>query len=78
MGSMGRGALENVRSRTILEQSLRNALAGGNVSNYATDNASGDFARGELAHRQVQFPVVPHRRVFFEPRQRRAWLALEL
>lgn len=55
MGSMGRGALENVRSRTILEQSLRNALAGGNVSNYATDNASGDFARGELATGKFNF-----------------------
>ena len=52
---MGRGALENVRSRTILEQSLRNALAGGNVSNYATDNASGDFARGELATGKFNF-----------------------
>lgn len=39
-GNMGRGALENPKIRAILEQSLQNALGGGNVSDYATDNAS--------------------------------------
>ncbi|WP_024340982.1 hypothetical protein [Bradyrhizobium japonicum] len=40
MGNMGRGALENPSHRAILEQGLKNALAGSNSSNFATDNAS--------------------------------------
>lgn len=48
-GNMGVGALENARHRRILEQSLNNTLAGGNVSNYATDNSSQDLAAREKA-----------------------------
>jgi hypothetical protein len=48
-GNMGRGALENARHREILEHSLSEALAGSNVSNYATDNSSGNLAAGERA-----------------------------
>ena len=43
-GNMGSGALENAAHRAILEQSLKNVLGGSNISNYATDNASGDLA----------------------------------
>ena len=48
-GNMGRGALEDPRHKAILEQGLANALAGSNVSNYATDNSSGSLARREIA-----------------------------
>jgi len=46
-GNMGRGALENPKTRALLERSLANTLAGGNVSNYATDNSSGSLAARE-------------------------------
>ena len=46
-GSMGRGALENPGQREILEHGLSEALAGSNISNYATDNSSGELAERE-------------------------------
>jgi hypothetical protein len=48
-GNMGRGALENPQHRAVLERSLSNTLAGGNVSNYATDNASQGLAQRRAA-----------------------------
>lgn len=39
-GNMGRGALEDPAHRKVLEESLDKTLKGGNVSDYATDNAS--------------------------------------
>jgi hypothetical protein len=39
-GSKGKGALEDPAHKKILEESLNKALAGGNLANYATDNAS--------------------------------------
>lgn len=54
-GNMGRGALENARSRTVLEESLRNAINGGNLSNYATDNSSGSLAARERATGKFRF-----------------------
>lgn len=54
MGSMGRGALENKQHKDILEHSLNAALGGSNISNYATDNASGDFARRRIANGMYQ------------------------
>lgn len=51
-GTMGRGALENAAHREILERSLKAALEGGNLANYATDNASQGLAvRGEQTGR---------------------------
>jgi hypothetical protein len=37
-------ALNNPRTRSMIEYNLGAALDGSNISNYATDNASGDFA----------------------------------
>ena len=37
-------ALQNPQTRAMIEQNLQTALQGSNVSNYATDNASGSFA----------------------------------
>ena len=48
-GNMGRGALENKQHREVLEHSLSEALAGSNISNYATDNSSGNLAARERA-----------------------------
>jgi hypothetical protein len=48
-GGMGRGALENPRSRAILENSLSKVLGGSNITGYATDNSSGGLARREKA-----------------------------
>ena len=47
-GSMGRNM--TAAQRAVIENSLDATLKGGNVSNYATDNASGDFARRRLAN----------------------------
>ena len=61
-GNKGRGALEDPAHRAILEGGLSNALGGSNVSNWATDNASGSFAAGEegpvrrSAHRECGLP----------------------
>lgn len=42
-------ALKDPAMRAILEKNLEAALRGSNVSNYATDNASGDFGRNRIA-----------------------------
>lgn len=54
-GNMGRGALENAKSRAVLEESLRSAISGGNLSNYATDNSSGSLAARERATGKFRF-----------------------
>lgn len=43
-GTMGKGALEDPAHKAILENSLNQALGGGNLANYATDNASQGLA----------------------------------
>jgi hypothetical protein len=43
------GALRNPRTRAMIEKNLAAALAGSNVSNYATDNSSGGLAANEKA-----------------------------
>jgi hypothetical protein len=56
------------QSRGVLEQSLRNALGGGNVSNYATDNSSGSLAARERrtgTFRATGQPI--HGESFFTP-----------
>jgi len=67
-GNMGRGALENPQVRDLLEKSLDRALAGGNVSNYATDNASSWLAEKH----KVTGQFIPtrdklHGETFFSP-----------
>ena len=42
-------ALNNPRLRAMAEGNLDKVLNGSNVSNFATDNASGDFARRRIA-----------------------------
>lgn len=66
-GNMGRGALENARHRAILERSLQGALGGSNVSNYATDNASGAFGRGEVESGKFLFRKQIHGEIFTSP-----------
>ena len=39
-------ALQNPKTAAMIEENLRRVLSGSNVSNYATDNASGAFAAG--------------------------------
>jgi uncharacterized protein YneF (UPF0154 family) len=46
-GNMGSGM--NAASRAVIEQGLGAALNNSNISNYATDNSSGDLARRERA-----------------------------
>jgi hypothetical protein len=67
MGNMGRGALENPGHRAVLERSLSNTLAGGNVSNYATDNSSGGLAARERASGKFKFQSAAHGETFFSP-----------
>jgi murein DD-endopeptidase MepM/ murein hydrolase activator NlpD len=47
-GSMGKNM--TAEQRAVIEKSLAAALAGGNVSNYGTDNASGAFAKRRIAN----------------------------
>jgi hypothetical protein len=42
-------AMQNPRSRQLMERNLDSALAGSNVSNYATENASGAWGRRRMA-----------------------------
>ncbi len=67
MGNMGRGALENVEHRKVLEQSLSNALGGGNLSNYATDNASQGLAARERASGAFKYRKDYTGETFFSP-----------
>jgi len=48
-GNMGRGVLENPARNANVQRSIDRALGGSNVSNYATDNSSGNLAKGEIA-----------------------------
>jgi hypothetical protein len=66
-GNMGRGALENAQTREILEQSLKNTLAGGNVARLGTDNSSGSLAAGERASGKFKFTQGIHGESFFSP-----------
>jgi len=67
MGNMGRGALENPWHRAILEQGLRNALDGSNISDYATDNSSGGLAYRERMTGKFRFRKGYHGESFFAP-----------
>jgi hypothetical protein len=66
-GNMGRGALEHPRSRAVLESSLSNALGGSNISNFATDNASGGLAARQRATGKFKFASAYHGETFFTP-----------
>lgn len=66
-GNMGRGALENAKSRAVLENSLRNTLNGGNLSNYATDNSSGSLAARERATGKFRYRKDFNGETFFAP-----------
>ncbi|MGJ5082736.1 hypothetical protein [Bradyrhizobium sp. HKCCYLS3013] len=48
-GSMGRGAVENPHTNAMLERGISGALAGSNLAQGATDNASGGLAAREQA-----------------------------
>ena len=81
---MGRGALENEKSKAVLEQSMSGALGGSNISNYATDNASGNLAAREAANGTFK-PTGPaiNGETFFTPgtaepglaKRHKAWMA---
>ncbi|HEY2228428.1 MAG TPA: hypothetical protein VGI22_11960, partial [Xanthobacteraceae bacterium] len=74
-GNMGRGALENPRVRAILEQGLNNALAGSNISNYATDNSSGGLASRERASGAFRYASGYGGETFFTPARAEPGLA---
>jgi hypothetical protein len=66
-GTMGRGALENPRSRAILERAWNNVMGGSNISNYATDNSSGRLARNERATGKFRYASNYGGETFFTP-----------
>ena len=51
--------------RNTLEQSLNNALSGSNISNFATDNASGPTASGELRSGKFRYQSAYTGETFF-------------
>ncbi len=61
------GALRNPRIRAMIEHNLRAALAGSNVSNYATDNSSGGLAAGEKASGKFKLQSEYGGESFFSP-----------
>jgi hypothetical protein len=65
MGNMGRGT--DARARQILNRSLYNALAGSNVSNFATDNSSGGLARREQGTGAFRHAASINGETFFTP-----------
>ena len=66
-GNMGRGALENPAHKAILEQSLANVYAGGNISEFATDNASQGLAARRRARGEMDFAKEYGGESFFRP-----------
>jgi hypothetical protein len=66
-GNMGRGALENPEHRKILESSLDKTLAGGNVSDFATDNASQGLAAKRKANQEMEWTKDYGGESFFRP-----------
>jgi hypothetical protein len=81
-GNMGRGALENSKSRAILENSLKNALGGADTIGLATDNSSQGLAEREAATGKFIRHAKIHGESFFhpgwaEPRLRDKWLAMK-
>ena len=66
-GNMGRGALENKEHAAILEKSLADALAGSNVSDYATDNASQALAARRKYNREMEWTKDIGGESFFRP-----------
>jgi hypothetical protein len=82
-GSLGRGALENSKSRDILENSLKNALGGADTIGLATDNSSGGLAEREAASGKfIRHGRPINGESFFhpgwaEPKYRDRWLAMK-
>ena len=66
-GNMGRGALENPAHAAILNKSLKGALGGSNVSDYATDNASQGLAARRTANREMNFTKEINGESFYQP-----------
>ena len=66
-GNMGRGALENPEHRAILERSLDATLAGGNVSDFATDNASQALAAKRKRNQEMEWTKDYGGELFFRP-----------
>jgi hypothetical protein len=66
-GNMGRGALENAQHRQVLEDSLNKSLAGSNITDYATDNASSRLAAKRKANNEMQWTKDYGGESFFQP-----------
>lgn len=66
-GNMGRGSLENPAHRKVLEGSLDKALAGSNVSDYATDNASQGLAAKRKRNQEMVPTIDAGGESFFRP-----------
>ncbi len=65
------GDLRNPRIRKMIEANLAAALAGSNVSNYATDNASGGLAARDAASGAFDVQFRAGGETFFSPGRRR-------
>lgn len=77
-GNMGRGALENPAQRAILERSLKNALGGSNIADYASDNASSWLAEKHKGNGNFRYIKGFNGESFFapgraEPGRAKAW-----
>jgi hypothetical protein len=73
------GGLRNAKTRAMIEANLEKALGGSNVSDYATDNASGGLAQRDKYKPEFQFTKEIAKESFFRGRNNtaahRAWLA---
>jgi hypothetical protein len=79
---LGRGALENPKSRAVLEKSYKNAINGADTIGLATDNSSQGLAEREAASGTFVRHTKIHGESFFhpgsaEPKLRDRWLAMK-
>lgn len=67
MGNMGRGALENPKWRSVLEDALQDVRNGSNEANLGTHNASGKRAAYDIATGGFVPVATAHGETFFAP-----------
>lgn len=61
------GVYANPKKRANLEAALQRALGGSNIANFASDNASGDFARGRIRRKMFNYAALHHGEYFVTP-----------
>lgn len=67
VGPAGTQSNEYKRYLTTLNQAVQNALGGGNITDFATDNASGSLARHQRASGAFRFRTTYGGETFFAP-----------